>query len=126
MKKTILTIPALLALSASVYAQENQESSSNESSASTSVSQQAARMAIIDPKTGQLTSTPAEQEGAVFGGAQSRSIGTTGSGVASEPQLMADGSRKIDFNGQFNKPVRVKIDSNGEVETGHHVGHDKP
>ena len=134
MKKIMMTISALFVLSASVStsvsAQTNEESSAGE----LTNTQTPAQNAFIDPETGQLTSVPTDivepeastkseeslsEDSIIIEDAQSRSIDLTG--VASDPQLMPDGSSKIEFNGQFIKPIKVQIDDNGTIQTGHHI-----
>lgn len=117
MKKGTMVFSIAFAISATAVAQTNEESNADKAAAVQS--QTPARIAVINPETGKLISTPVEQQVGVFGQPQSKSINL--SGVASEPQLMPDGSRKIDFNGQFMTPVRAEIDSNGDIETGHHL-----
>ena len=106
-------------LSVPAFAQTNQELNNMESIAAGD-NKSSTRIAFIDPKTGKLTSKPAGQQQAdMLSKNKSQSI--TLSGVASEPQLQSDGSSKIDFNGQFMKPIRVEINSKGEVHSGHHL-----
>ena len=91
----------------------------------------AERVAILDPSTGELIASDGsevaiDQAGnVVINGSEPKNKETEqvelGVGVASAPQLMSDGSLKIDFNGQFDRPIKASIDDKGQVSSGHHI-----
>jgi len=127
MKNKYLVCAALVMtfVVANVTAQEDRPIKSN---ASDDRQVQQDQLIFIDPETGEMTSQPTDeqdagviQEGKDLPEAELRSVDPSKSGIASEPFLMPDGSRKIDFNGQFNKPLKASVDENGVVEVGHDV-----
>lgn len=95
----------------------------NNESARTQAPVQANRMVIIDPETGQLRPAPPQSEIPVVTNNQGLQPGV--SGRASKPQRQADGSLKIELNGQFIRPLNAVIDENGNVEVGHHAHSEK-
>ena len=113
-KSIVLTIVILTVCSVPVFADDNGVGKS---------AAVAERIVFVDPETGKMISGPIESDESLVSetrdSAQSRSISL--SGVASKPQLMPDGSRKIEFNGQFMLPIKVEIDSDGNVRAGHHI-----
>lgn len=133
MKKIMIGFSTACALSTSVYVQADEDVKSDTAEASSVVQvSSASQKVFIDPKTGKLIQQPASvdidtssnsttnsQVPEELGQSQSSTI--TLSGVASEPKLMPDGSRKIDFNGQFMTPIKAEVDANGDIVTGHHV-----
>ena len=133
MKKIMVVFSTACALSTSVYTQAHEDVTSDtaEESSAAQVGL-ASQKVFIDPKTGALIQQPADVDINTSGNSttnsqvsedlgQSQSSAITLSGVASEPKLMPDGSRKIDFNGQFMTPIKAAIDANGDLITGHHV-----
>jgi len=123
MKKVMIGVSAAFAISAVAYAQTNQKSVAGERTGA----QAPARTAYIDPETGRLISKPAdlvvpevtETSEVSIDDVQSKSIKLNG--VASKPQLMPNGSLKIDLNGQFMMPIRAEIDADGNIHADHHV-----
>ncbi len=90
------------------------------------------RKAYLNPET--LEFSPADQssiaieqfnnvdvEGKENSQEGSEQAGLNGVGVASAPQRMSDGSLKIDFNGQFDRPLKASIGVSGEVKVNHHL-----
>jgi len=123
MKKIMIGVSAAFAISAVAYAQTNQKSVTGERTGA----QAPARTAYIDPETGRLISKPAdlvvpevtETSEVSIDDVQSKSINLNG--VASKPQLMPNGSLKIEFNGQFMTPMRAEIDADGNIHADHHI-----
>jgi len=118
MKKIVLGVLTISACYASAFADE---AGNGVVSNIVTVSE---RMVFVDPETGKIipgsidpSELPVNESSDKT---QSRSISL--SGVASEPQLMPDGSRKIEFNGQFMRPIKVEIGEDGSVQAGHHIG----
>ena len=133
MNKIMVVFSTACALSTSVYVQADEGVKSDMAEGSSVVQVGlASQKAFIDPKTGELMQQPANVDINTSSNSttnsqvpedlgQSQSSAITLSGVASEPKLMPDGSRKIDFNGQFMTPIKAEVDANGNVITGHHV-----
>ena len=129
MKKIMIGFSVAYTFSVAAFAQVNENDPEEGVKESVSEVGSQARMAFIDPETGKLVTKPESAGVAVPDAAVAPRVqGERGatkpvnlSGVASEPKLMPDGSRKIDFNGQFLNNVEAKIGPNGEVITGHHI-----
>lgn len=113
MKKNIVSFCVVLSASMSVNAQTDLKLGATEAEDANSPKQ----VIFIDKETGQMVSKPSEQDLQSADQKQFKSIDI--SGVASEPKLMPDGSRKIDFNGQFMTPLTAEIDLQGGVSTKH-------
>lgn len=79
------------------------------------------RMVFIDPKTGEMTSKPSEEQMSRMAEAQSKSVGRSRSGIASAPRTMSNGTVIVDLNGQFSKPIKAAVKENNQVEIGHDV-----
>lgn len=113
MKKNTVSFCVAISVGMSVHAQTDPELSIIDVENTNSPSQ----VIFIDKETGQMVSKPVDQDPQAPNQKQLKSIDI--SGVASEPKLMPDGSRKIEFNGQFMIPVIAEIDSQGDVSTQH-------
>jgi len=121
-----LTVASVFATQSLVHAQVEKKSTNLGKKEGVVAQANASQRVYVNPETGKIEAAPEELAGAesegVNSGGVNRSLNL--SGVASEPRLLPDGSRMIDFNGQFMTPVRAKINSNGDAEVGHEVGHD--
>lgn len=79
----------------------------------------AAQMVFIDPQTGEIL--PSEGQVDAAASKKIKPLSVLGSGVASAPQLLENGSMKIELNGQFIVPISVSIDRDGDMQKGHHI-----
>ena len=79
----------------------------------------AGQMVFIDPKTGEIV--PGQGQADATASKKLEPLSVLGSGVASAPQLLEDGSMKIELNGQFIVPISVSIDKDGNMQKGHHI-----
>ncbi len=110
----------------SVHAQTQPKSTDLENKGGVVTQVKSSQRVYVNPNTGKLEAVRSADQSAV---AETENVNSVNrslnlSGVASAPQLLPDGSRKIEFNGQFMAPLRAKINSDGDVEVGHDVGGD--
>lgn len=124
-KSKVVGVVCLTVFAASASAQENDQAAVNAAEDETHThdehgnSASAGRMVFIDPKTGEILSGQSQSDAARSQKMKPTSV--LGSGVASAPQLLENGTIKIELNGQFIMPISVSIDKDGNMQKGHHI-----
>lgn len=117
MKSKFVGLACLTMLSVNTYAQENDATDGETHSHEAPT--RAGQMIFIDPETGEVVTGQQQVDVSDLKKMQSTSV--FGSGVASEPQLLENGTIKIELNRQFMMPVNVSIDEDGNMQKGHHI-----